>query len=173
MAFGAFGSVAGHELSHAFDQMGRQYDKDGKLADWWTNVCPLPPHYTKRYRPDRVRACANLRSLRGGATQATIARFEHLKGCLLEQYGNYSVEDPKGNPVYVNSKFTNGEDMADGGGVAQSFRAWSDRFGADPEGKHFRNYLLPGVGFTREQLFFVGAFFGGLREVEEGSIATG
>lgn len=41
MAFGAFGSVAGHELSHAFDQMGRQYNKDGKLVDWWTNVRSL------------------------------------------------------------------------------------------------------------------------------------
>lgn len=37
-AFGVFGSVAGHELSHAFDQMGRQYNKDGKLEDWWSNV---------------------------------------------------------------------------------------------------------------------------------------
>lgn len=41
LAFGAFGSVAGHELSHAFDQSGRQYNKDGKLVDWWTNVRSL------------------------------------------------------------------------------------------------------------------------------------
>lgn len=38
MAFGAFGSVAGHELSHAFDQTGRLYNEVGKLEDWWTNV---------------------------------------------------------------------------------------------------------------------------------------
>ena len=48
MAFGAFGSVAGHELSHAFDQTGRQYNKDGKLVDWWTKVAsfqhPLRDH---------------------------------------------------------------------------------------------------------------------------------
>ena len=42
MAFGAFGSVAGHELSHAFDQAGRQYDKDGRLTDWWTKVRCIP-----------------------------------------------------------------------------------------------------------------------------------
>ena len=90
--------------------------------------------------------------------QGTTKRFEGLKGCLLEQYGNYSVFDKKGNPVYINSKFTNGEDMADAGGLAQSYRAWSDRFGADPDGLHFRNYLLPGLGFTREQLFFIGVY---------------
>lgn len=38
MAFGAFGSVAGHELSHAFDQTGRLYNDVGKLEDWWSNV---------------------------------------------------------------------------------------------------------------------------------------
>ncbi|GAA5872434.1 hypothetical protein JCM8547_000924 [Rhodosporidiobolus lusitaniae] len=34
--FGSFGAVAGHELSHSLDQAGRQYDKNGKLADWWS-----------------------------------------------------------------------------------------------------------------------------------------
>ena len=34
--FGGFGSVAGHEISHGFDQMGRHYDENGTLTDWWT-----------------------------------------------------------------------------------------------------------------------------------------
>ena len=33
--YGAFGSVAGHEVSHGFDNSGRTYDADGKLFDWW------------------------------------------------------------------------------------------------------------------------------------------
>jgi putative endopeptidase len=33
--FGAAGSVIGHELTHAFDDEGRQYDADGNLKDWW------------------------------------------------------------------------------------------------------------------------------------------
>lgn len=35
--YGAFGSMAGHELSHAFDPAGRMYDVNGSLSDWWTN----------------------------------------------------------------------------------------------------------------------------------------
>jgi len=38
LSFGSFGAVAGHETTHAFDQAGRQYAKDGKLEDWWTNA---------------------------------------------------------------------------------------------------------------------------------------
>jgi endothelin-converting enzyme/putative endopeptidase len=34
--FGAVGSVIGHELTHGFDDEGRQFDKDGNLKDWWT-----------------------------------------------------------------------------------------------------------------------------------------
>jgi endothelin-converting enzyme len=34
--YGAFGSVAAHELSHAFDNTGAQYDERGRLRDWWT-----------------------------------------------------------------------------------------------------------------------------------------
>ena len=34
--FGAMGAVIGHEMSHGFDDQGRQYDKNGNLADWWT-----------------------------------------------------------------------------------------------------------------------------------------
>ncbi|SFQ41208.1 putative endopeptidase [Lachnospiraceae bacterium XBB1006] len=33
---GKIGYVIGHEMSHAFDINGSQYDKDGNVADWWT-----------------------------------------------------------------------------------------------------------------------------------------
>jgi endothelin-converting enzyme len=35
--FGAMGVVMGHELSHAFDDQGREYDADGNMRDWWNN----------------------------------------------------------------------------------------------------------------------------------------
>ena len=34
--YGAIGVVIGHEMTHGFDDQGRNYDKDGNLMDWWT-----------------------------------------------------------------------------------------------------------------------------------------
>ncbi|HXK81812.1 MAG TPA: M13 family metallopeptidase [Bacteroidales bacterium] len=35
--YGAIGVVIGHEMTHGFDDQGRHYDKDGNLAQWWTD----------------------------------------------------------------------------------------------------------------------------------------
>jgi endothelin-converting enzyme/putative endopeptidase len=35
-SYGAIGRVIGHELTHGFDDEGRQFDGDGNLTDWWT-----------------------------------------------------------------------------------------------------------------------------------------
>jgi len=34
--YGGIGAVIGHEMTHGFDDSGRQYDADGTLRDWWT-----------------------------------------------------------------------------------------------------------------------------------------
>ncbi|MCA1246975.1 M13 family metallopeptidase [Massilia sp. MS-15] len=34
--YGAIGSVIGHEISHSFDDLGAQFDAQGRLRDWWT-----------------------------------------------------------------------------------------------------------------------------------------
>ena len=34
--YGAIGVVIGHEMTHGFDDQGRQYDADGNMKDWWT-----------------------------------------------------------------------------------------------------------------------------------------
>ncbi|HEV7473253.1 MAG TPA: M13 family metallopeptidase [Pyrinomonadaceae bacterium] len=36
--YGAMGSVIGHEMTHGFDDQGRQYDASGNLANWWTDA---------------------------------------------------------------------------------------------------------------------------------------
>lgn len=34
--YGAIGVVIGHEMTHGFDDQGRNYDKNGNMIDWWT-----------------------------------------------------------------------------------------------------------------------------------------
>ena len=34
--YGAIGVVIGHEMTHGFDDQGRQFDADGNMHDWWT-----------------------------------------------------------------------------------------------------------------------------------------
>jgi len=36
--YGAIGAVIGHEFSHGFDDQGRKFDGQGRLADWWTDL---------------------------------------------------------------------------------------------------------------------------------------
>ena len=44
--FGGIGMVVGHELTHGFDDEGRQFDADGNLRDWWT--APVSAEFDKR-----------------------------------------------------------------------------------------------------------------------------
>lgn len=119
LSYGAFGSVSGHELSHAFDSTGRHYDPEGNYTDWWT--------------------------------ESTVKGFEVRAECFVEQYAKFSVEGPDGNQLHVNGRLTLGENIADAGGVAAAFKAWTRR---KDEGGGEQD--LPGLEhFTHEQLFFV------------------
>ena len=36
--YGAIGSVIGHEISHSFDNLGAEFDAEGRLRNWWTRA---------------------------------------------------------------------------------------------------------------------------------------
>lgn len=52
--YGAIGGVIGHEMTHSFDDEGRQYDEHGRLHQWWTpddvkRFQALADRYGKQY----------------------------------------------------------------------------------------------------------------------------
>ena len=110
--YGNTGATIGHELTHGFDDEGRQYDGKGNLKDWWT-------------------------------TQDATAFVKHAD-CVVDQYAKYVVVDD----IHINSKLTEGEDVADLGGTILAYIAWKD---ADKS-----KQLTDRDGLTPDQRFFVG-----------------
>jgi endothelin-converting enzyme/putative endopeptidase len=110
--YGDTGSTIGHELTHGFDDEGRQYDGKGNLKDWWT--------------------------------KQDAEQFTKRADCVVDQYAQYVVVDD----VHINSKLTEGEDVADLGGTILAYIAWKDAVkGQD---------LQPINDLTPDQRFFVG-----------------
>ncbi|XP_076652047.1 neprilysin-1 [Halictus rubicundus] len=113
--YGGIGVVIGHEITHGFDDKGRQFDKDGNIMQWWNN--------------------------------ATVRAFRKRAECIVRQYSNYKLHDIGLN---IDGRMTQGENIADNGGLKQSFRAyrkWVSIHGEEP--------LLPGINLTHDQLFFL------------------
>lgn len=38
MNYAAIGQFMGHEITHGFDDKGRQFDAEGNLSEWWDKV---------------------------------------------------------------------------------------------------------------------------------------
>ncbi|XP_060528055.1 neprilysin-1-like isoform X2 [Cylas formicarius] len=97
------------------NDIGRQFDKDGNMMQWWNN--------------------------------ATIRAFRERAQCIIDQYSRYKIDEVD---LYVNGRMTQGENIADNGGLKQSFRAyrkWVARYGEEDG--------LPGLNLTHDQLFFL------------------
>ncbi|KAK2467031.1 hypothetical protein APHAL10511_001289 [Amanita phalloides] len=120
LSYGAFGHVAAHELTHAFDSAGRLYNQHGKLEEWWT--------------------------------EATSKGFKVKQDCIVKQFSEYTIDDGKGGKIHVNGNLTSGENIGDTG-LIQAYRAWKAEYEESYEAGN--EYLLPGLNYTREQLFFI------------------
>ncbi len=110
--YGNTGGTIGHELTHGFDDEGRQFDARGNLKDWWT--------------------------------EKDAKEFNERAQCIVDQYAQYTIIDD----IRINSRLTEGEDIADLGGLVLAWLAWkAETAGTRPESRD---------GFTPEQRFFVG-----------------
>jgi predicted metalloendopeptidase len=69
--YGGIGTVIGHEMTHGFDDSGRQYDAQGNLVDWWT------PESAEKFK---VRAAAVVKQY----SDYTVLDGVHLKGELTQ-----------------------------------------------------------------------------------------
>lgn len=86
-------------------------------------------------------------------SDAAIEGFHKRARCLVAQYGNYTVSEVG---VAVDGENTQGENIADNGGLKQSYRAynqWLETHRSDEE--TMKNEQLPGINATNTQLFFL------------------
>jgi endothelin-converting enzyme/putative endopeptidase len=73
-----------------------------------------------------------------------VAEFNKRAQCIVDQYAQYTVVDD----IKINSKLSEGEDIADLGGLVLAWMAWkAEALTAKPESRD---------GFTPEQRFFIG-----------------
>merc|ERR1711971_784643 len=79
----------------------------------------------------------------------TKTRYLEKARCIIEQYGNYTVE-VEGETLNVNGINSQGENIADNGGVKEALLAYNrltERHGVEP--------ILPGMNFSPRQLFWL------------------
>jgi putative endopeptidase len=85
--YGGIGAVIGHEMTHGFDDQGRQFDAAGNLRDWWS--------------------------------PQSAAKFKERSQAIVTQFNQY--EPLPG--LHVNGELTQGENIADLGGVKLAYAA--------------------------------------------------
>jgi predicted metalloendopeptidase len=109
--YGGIGVVIGHEMTHGFDDRGRQYDAQGNLTDWWT--------------------------------PASAEKFKVRAAGIVKQFTGYTVLDG----VHLKGELTQGENIADLGGLRISYAALQKALAGKPH--------TAIDGFTPEQRFFL------------------
>jgi len=109
--YGGIGAVIGHEMTHGFDDQGRQYDAVGNLRDWWS--------------------------------KASADAYNARRKVVVDQYSGY--EPLPGQ--HINGELTQGENIADLGGVKIAYAALQKAMAGKPQEKI--------DGYTPEQRFFL------------------
>jgi len=90
MNFGGIGVVIGHEITHGFDDKGKQFDEQGNINQWWD--------------------------------MSSSSSFRAKAQCIINQYSQFRVPEVG---VNLNGLNTQGENIADNGGIKQAYRAYT------------------------------------------------
>ncbi|MGI4790899.1 MAG: M13 family metallopeptidase [Janthinobacterium lividum] len=109
--YGVTGATIGHEMTHGFDDQGRQYDAHGNLHNWWT--------------------------------ASDVKAFTDRAQGIIAQYNAYQPLPG----LHVNGTLTQGENVADIGGLKIAYLAFEKTIAGKP------HPLIE--GFTPEQRFFI------------------
>lgn len=109
--YGGIGVVIGHEITHGFDDRGRQFDKDGNMKQWWNNAT------IKRFRT-RAQCIIDQYSSYVLEDINTNVNGRMTQGRLISLPARCTVI------IFPNSLLL-GENIADNGGLKQAYRVRS------------------------------------------------
>ena len=102
--YGAIGVVIGHEMTHGFDDQGRQFDKDGNMNNWWTDAA------AEAFKQK---------------TDILVKQFDAIE--VLPARGDQPA-------VFANGSLCLGENIADQGGLRVAYTALMNTLnGTEPE----------------------------------------
>ncbi|KAI0187503.1 hypothetical protein F4808DRAFT_77578 [Astrocystis sublimbata] len=126
LSYGAMGAVTGHEITHGFDSIGRNFDQTGRLQEWWSK--------SSAEAFDNKTACF----------------IEQYSKVPIIGWDGVAAKSEKNQTVYVDGINTLAENLADAGGLLTSYDTWKKLDSKCPEKG------LPGLKhFTNDQLFFI------------------
>jgi len=100
--YGAIGVVIGHEMTHGFDDQGRQFDKEGNMNNWWTDA-----------DADAFKA----------KTEILVKQFDAIE--VLPAKGDQPA-------MHANGALSLGENIADQGGLRVAFTAYRNSLDGKP-----------------------------------------
>jgi putative endopeptidase len=99
-SFGGIGAIIGHEITHGFDDKGREYDGDGNFNDWWNDID------VKKYkeRTDKLREQFDNLTIEGHKINGSLTLGENIAdlggvsiaySSMLHYFGDSINEDNK------------------------------------------------------------------------------
>ncbi|XP_058056004.1 neprilysin-4 [Anopheles bellator] len=85
-------------------------------------------------------------------SDSAIEAFHERAACLVQQYGKYTIDEIG---VQLDGENTQGENIADNGGIKQAFLAYTRWLEEQTDPRVLEQEVLPGLNVTNRQLFFL------------------